>query len=261
MTRRNFSLALIALFAASLACSTVAPEATATPTASVTLTPSETPTPTRTPIPTLNRTATAEVLATEEMAYFEAEILPVLDLVGYSADSGELAFVMEEPVEITVNRPNSIFYEHMTLPNPTFANFILSMDIEWSSEYGFAGCDVMFRAEDDIEMGRQAVFRTLRLSGYPAWGIILVEFNQFQGSITPSRDLASSAIDLDNGAVNHYVLVVDGSSVTAYANGTRMGGGTMKAGHDEGQIAFAAWQSSGETTCTYTNAWVWQLPD
>jgi len=41
-----------------------------------------------------------------------------------------------------------------------------------------------------------------------------------------------------------------------YANGDRLGAFTDKT-LSEGIVAYMAWQESGQTTCTFTNSWLW----
>jgi len=51
---------------------------------------------------------------------------------------------------------------------------------------------------------------------------------------------------------------VEGTTFTAYVNGTRLGR-AVDSKLSEGRIAFFAWQESGETTCTFDNTWIWDL--
>lgn len=274
MNLRKLDLAVSAVLLASFACQTVAPS-------------SATPTyldPNAVMLESVNATSTADaatapVRATEQAAQRATEnaiqeatqsvqqttqafdtIAPDLDMLGYAADSGRLAYTMQEEISIPVDQPNYAFYEPLLFPiNPIFRHFVLGVDITWDSETGVAGCGIIVRAEDDLDMGEQIHFRMLRLSGLPAWVIWQIKFNQVKGVL--SGDVrTNAAIDQSAGSTNHYVLEVVDATMTIYANGTRLGSGTMTVNRTEGQIAFYTWQESGESTCTFSNAWVWELP-
>jgi len=254
---RTLYLIFASLIIASVACSTLSGgEPSATP-----LPPTDLPAPTRTPEPTVDRTATAEVVATEEMAQLQELVAPDLELAGYSLDEGQLGYAASEDKALTTNQFNSFTYDNLDSSHPSFANFVLGLDVQWDSETGIAGCEIAFRAEEDIEQGQHIRFRTLRLSGFPGWVVWLINFNEIQANLTAGGVQSSSAIKLASGSTNHYVLVADGTSFVVYANGERIGAGTMPARVSEGQILFSAWQESGLTTCTFSNIWVWELPD
>ena len=68
----------------------------------------------------------------------------------------------------------------------------------------------------------------------------------------------SQAIKLASGSANEYVLVADGSALTLYANGTRLGTVTILR-RSEGRLAIFVWQESGKTTCLFEDVWVWEL--
>ncbi|MEX1247217.1 MAG: hypothetical protein WEA61_01940 [Anaerolineales bacterium] len=228
------------------------------PTATLAL-PTNTPTPEPSPTATPNLAATAAAQATEQAAVVIGSVGTHLELVGFSLDKGSLAFVQSEPISITVTGPRAYAPVLLTEPNPVFGNFVLGVDVTWESETGLAGCAIRFRGDEDIVRGQYGVFNAVRLSGLPGWDIELYKFDQYQASLTGDYR-PNAAILQGQGTTNHYILVANGSTLTVYANGTRLGSGTANAALVEGQIAFEAWQESGLTTCTFSNAWVWELP-
>lgn len=218
-------------------------------------------TDTRVPTPTRDKTATAAAEATEETAAMFELIGPDLEMAGYSTSSGHLAWAQDQSFELTVNQPNSFTYQQLDNPNPQFANFVLGVDVEWDSKTGWAGCELIFRSERDIVRGEHLVFYTYRISGLPAWDFMYVRFNQIQSYLTDSHLHTNAAINQSASSQNHYVLLADGATVTAYANGTRLGTGTAPMALTDGEFAFSAFQESGVTTCTFSNAWIWELPN
>jgi hypothetical protein len=101
----------------------------------------------------------------------------------------------------------------------------------------------------------------LRLSGLPVWEFGLYRYGYYQSSLLPGGGAQSSrAISVDDNSTNHYVIVVNNASATAYANGIYLGAGTMPLGRTEGQLGFFAFQDTGSTTCSFADAWIWELP-
>jgi hypothetical protein len=232
-----------------------------TQTAAPTLTPSITPTPSRTPRPTTDFTATVVAKATKDQAYLEDAVAPDLEVTGLTLDQGKLAYQMKEAINITIAQGGSWHYwEPVTSSNPTFSDFVLGVDVTWYSQTGRAGCAILFRAESDVLNGEYAEFGTIRLSGFPGWDFAILKFNDVQDYLT-TKNQSSSAIHLESGSINHYVLVAIGKIVTVYANGTRLGSGTLPEHLSEGRIFFQTWQESNQTTCIFDNAWIWDLSE
>lgn len=247
---------------ASLGCQ-VAAEITATETPLPSETPTDTATPlptdTATPEPTLDRTATAEARATSQAGEALAIIQPALEDLGFSASQGGLAyfdFDLNEQI-IATNAYSTIFQP--INEGVEYENFIFSIDVTWDSETGLAGCGLIFRSEPDLRRGRQAQFTAIRLSGLPAWYLDLYEYGQFQADLL-GRFLTNGAIRQGADSTNTYVIVAEGTSVSVYANGTRLGGSTLPSGMTSGAFGAFTTQESGRTTCTFSNLWIWELP-
>ncbi len=237
------------------------PLPTDTPVPTLTPTPTETPTPvpTNTPTPTAtpNKTATAAVLATQTQTALVAQFTKEMADYEITLDKGNLIFYDKYGTSITMDAYGQSFYDDSVTGDINVANFIIKVDIAWESKTGLAGCGIIFRSDSNISKGDQYTFETLRLSGVPAWDIIYNKLGKFNANITGIK--YSNQIDLKNGAVNTYVIVADGSKFTIYANGGKMGSAENKA-LTEGILAFMGFQESGQTTCTFSNIWVWQLP-
>ncbi len=237
------------------ATETPTPTSTFTPTA--TSTPTETPTPTSTATATPNATATAAFRATETaggvLAELEALITDEKDTdIDYK--SGYLAWKQKDPVSITLNQPGGEYYD---IPKLKLANFIMKSDVTWDTT-GLILCGTMFRSDADFEKGRQYQFIYLRMSGTPAWAIQFHEFGYFKNTISDVR--FSSALNLDNGATNQFVLVANNEVFTVYINGVRQGrfyDNSQQA--TNGGIAFVAFEDSGKSTCQFENSWIWAL--
>ncbi|NIM93865.1 MAG: DUF1080 domain-containing protein [Anaerolineales bacterium] len=232
------------------------PEPTATDTPAPTETPPPTAIPTITPTPTPDVEATlmAEIESTAVVIVFEID--DVLSEIGLNVFEGQLGWFNVEPIVIIEDGYN-IMFTHDPGIGQSFSNFALKADVTWESTSGLAGCGVIFRSEDDLDNGEQLQFNTMRLSGYPAWDVEIWNYGEWQGTLT-GEIKASSAIKLENGATNEYLLIVDGVTTSIYANGRRIGAVTT-AKRQNGKIAFFTWQESGKTTCTFDNIWVWEF--
>lgn len=274
--RRLLSLVLV-LALAGLACSLSAPDPTPTarptdtavppsdtpePTATDTAEPTATNTPeptateTLTPSPTIDLAATAAFEETEAVGALLGTIDQTLSQYGYSVSEGSLGFAGTEPIALSVVSFGTIVFEPIAEARE-FSNFAISMDITWDSTSGLAGCGLIFRSEPDLVGGAQYMFRTLRLSGLPAWTVEQWDFGQFQSTL---RTEPNDAIDLDSGSTNNFVIIADGNTLTIYANGERLTGLTISQ-LTTGRMAVLTWQESGETTCLYDNYWIWELGD
>jgi hypothetical protein len=242
----------------SMPTETSLPTETPLPTATATPIPTSTPTLTSTATPDL--TGTAAVEATQTIAAVLEEIDAELQEIGYSTEEGSLAWVGEAAEEITITAYNT----HDWIPlasGQNYSDFILKADVTWESTGGLAICGFWFRGESDDEDAPHYKFQTIRLSGLPLWDVEYWKYNGFVSNITPGGYAISTPhLDQEQGSTNTYILVAKGTMLTVYANGHRLGQVTISTLR-EGVITFYNWQESGETTCTFDNAWVWDLSE
>jgi hypothetical protein len=242
--------------------STETPEPSATETLEPTLTPTPEPSATATSIPTETPSQTPDLAATAayESTLAAEEVLArigdVLPDYGLSLENGRLGWIGIEPVDIEVENFGAIFYEPIAEAQE-FDNFLLHVDITWDSSSGLAGCGIIFRSERDLLNGEQYTLRTLRLSGLPAWTVEFWDFGAIRNTLKVEPN---TAIRNDPGTTNNFVIVLEGTVMRLYANGTRLAGLTVNK-RTTGRIAFLAWQESGVTNCLFDNAWIWELDD
>jgi len=238
---------------------TPAPTNTPEPTSTETPLPTDTPTevPTDTPTPTPDMIATLEALMTQQAEELITDkIAPELEKLGLSVDDGYLAWSSIEPEDVRVFDYNTRVYSEIG-DGLSLGDFVLYTDAAWESTEGLVTCGIIFRAEEPVTEGDFYMFQALRLSGFPGWDIELWDGNRFIKNVT-DRVQSNRVIDQGNGATNSYILVVQGDKMTAYANGTRLRSQYDKRRAD-GQFAFSVWQNSGESTCTFSNGWIWAL--
>ncbi len=216
-------------------------------------------------------TSAAEEAAVQ--AFIQANIAPDLELTGYSTEVGALAWgpLLNVDFELSTKQPINVVHGFLDDPNPSFTNFVFAADVDWESEPGISGCGILFHGKDAIDIDTVddftelhafryfATFQAIRLSGQPHWNMELEE----SGSMTMISDVKiNSAINLGQGSTNHFVLSVAGLTVTAYANGERLGDATLPASLSQGQIALEAFHGTGlNATCIFDNLWVWELPE
>ena len=233
------------------------PEPTNTPVPTNTATPAPTDTPEPTHTNTPDSSATAAYLSTQAAEAVLPEIDGNLQMAGLSTDTGSLLWVQDGIVPLSLNSFGEILYSPFE-GDPEGSDFALYTEIAWVSSSGLAGCGLIFRSEPDFEAGPQYILETLRLSGLPAWDIIYFENGAIEKNVT--GDLATGAIDQDQGATNKLLLIAEEEKFTVFVNDRRIGSYfDYVTSRLDGLFAFLAYQESGETTCTFDNSWVWSL--
>ena len=258
--------AILILLIATLACGGTAPAAAPEPTDTVVI-PSNTPVPTDTslptdtptPLPTATATpdakATAAVRATQSAGEVVSELDKLLGDSDVPYSEGHLAWQQTDAIAIKMSGPD---YRISELDEGLSAgNFIFKSDVTWDAT-GLMICGAIFRSEPDLLEGKQYQFMYLRLSGLPAWEIDVFEFGSFKNS--PSGTKTAGAIDLNNGATNTFLLVVQDDNFTLYLNGVRQGRYyDYSKQRMDGSFGFLGAQDSGNGTCKFENSWVWSL--
>jgi len=231
------------------------------PTATATFTPvppTATPTaipPTVTPSPTPNLTATEQARATQTAAPIIAMIESELQKYDLSTNEGHLGW-LHDPLTIKTNSYLEIRAQ-TDYPDVVASDFVLQTDVTWNTSTGFAGCGFLLRGGPDLEEGKQYRVHMIRLQGLPLWDLEYYKNGKFQKNVTGDI-LSASALNSKQGSTNHVTIIVQGNKIAVYANGDRLGVFTDN-NITEGGVAFVALQESGETTCTFTGAWLWIL--
>jgi hypothetical protein len=255
-------------------CQALAPASTATPAPTQTPLPTNTPAPTATPrptetpvptatatpvppTPTPDRTATAEAQAAATTAAYVTQIDAELQKYDLSTQDGHLGWI-HTPVTMKLDTYGEYQYT-VDYPEVKASDFVVHADIKWDTSTGLAGCGFLLRAADDFERGAQYQFAIVRLAFNPLWDIEYYNHGQFQTNVTGDL-LNAPSLDDRPGSTNAVTVIVEGDKMTAYANGERLGA-TRDSRLTDGTVAFLAWQESGETTCTFTNAWLWIFKD
>lgn len=176
--------------------------------------------------------------------------------MGHSTSSGQLGWRHSGNKTIKIRSGN--YRQWATkIGNNSFKNIVIHFNTTWDTS-SLAGCGLIFRSERDLLNRQQYIFDTIRFSGYPGWRVRLFEYIDFQANITGGTRFTDK-LDLDNLAKNNFVLVADGTTLIMYINGSRASSVTVFT-RSEGRFAFYAWQQDGSTTCTFEDAWIWELP-
>ena len=242
---------------------TSVPTNTPTSTSTPTQTPTETPTPTPTPTKTKTPTATTDYKATEAVKATQtaeaqiAQIKSDLETVDLTLGDGKLLLFDPASYDVKVKSYNSYNYTPVG-KDLTVTDFMMKVDIKWESTMGFAVCGIIFRGDKDIQNGSYYIFQAMRFSGLPAFDIEYFENGRFISNLL-GKIKFNNIIDLKNGATNSYILVIAKGTFFIYANGKRIAAADSSK-LSKGILAYYTWQESGETTCTFSNAWVWGLP-
>lgn len=245
-------------------------QAAVTPTATRTITPipptrtprptrttyaSRTPVPTSTETPLPNLTSTIEALLTQSVELKAAEVKAALQTVGLADITGDLSWFSEIPIEATIDAGQMLV--PLFLEIGEFSDFALQTDVTWNTSGGFAGCGVIFLAEEDLSQGGQYRFYTQRLSGAPTWSVEFWEFGK-QQSVAFDKAQTNPAIKIDQGSTNRYLLIKRNRLMTLYANDTRLGTVDVTK-RSQGYFYLFAYQDARKTNCTFNNTWVWDF--
>ena len=243
------------------ACSTLlpAPTPTSTPVPTNTPEPTFTPLPTETPTPvptsTPDKKATAAAGATQASASILSELDELFGDTDILYEDGHLAWQQAKAMKVSLSGPG---WDYVEVDEKLKAgNFILKSDVTWEAS-GIIICGTIFRAEPDIEKGKQYQLLYLRLSGLPAWAIEVHEYGYFKNS--PSKTQYSDAIDQENGGTNQIVLVARDEQFNLYINGVSQGRYfDYSKQRMDGVFAFHGVQDSGTGSCEFENSWIWSL--
>ncbi len=230
------------------------PVPTDTPT--ITPTPTNTPLPTNTPTATPNRAATKTASANATQEALTAKIKGELQALNLPTE-GKLVWMAQDDNILTVTQYGQEGYMDVA-DEKVFDNFVLKVEVDWESKSGIAGCGIIFRADKSIRDGEQYKFYLMRLSGAPAWDIEYWDNGEPMANLM-GKVRYSNLMNILEGQTNTYYLAADKENISVYANGDRMGYTTFSR-LSEGKFAWFVWQESGSTTCTYKNAWIWELP-
>lgn len=219
------------------------------PTATPTAIPS-----TATPSPTPDIAATAAAEATATAAPLIAMIDAELQEYGLSTEQGHLGW-MHDPVTIELDSYGQDDIQ-TDYPDVTASDFVVQADITWTTTTGVAGCGLAVRADPDFDHGDS--YRLYMARFGPLWDIEYYEAGKFYSNLTGLRD----ALPLDDGlsSTNRVTVVAQGNRLDAYANGQELDT-VADIRLTQGTVAFIGWQESGNTTCTFENAWLWVLKD
>lgn len=250
--------ALIALIVVvGLACSTSStPTPTPTPlppTNTPTPEPTETPTPTATP----DYAATQAAHATEVAAARQEEIVAELKKLELPTEGGELIWLQEEDVKVEMVGGIGEWTDQRLAEGITASNFVLKIDMTWDTN-SWPVCGIIFRASDeDFKYADFYTLLFLRLSGLPAWDIAYYKRGSYVTTITQQARF-SDALKLESGDTNQIVLYAQDNNFTVYINGRRQGRyPDFSSILDSGSFGVTGSQDGGETTCTFSNGWIW----
>ena len=255
--KRSLYITMFTIIFLVSACSgsqTIATEANSTNTPEP---PTATLPPTKTPTATPDSTATIMAQSTQEAEEVITEVDKLLSDTDISYKNGHLAWQQSESIAINMTGPSRSATIKEIDQNVKADNFIFKSDVTWEAS-GWMFCGSIFRSESNIKTGKQYQFYFLRLSGLPIWYIDVFEHGMFKSTI--SKEQKSREIDMDNGAVNQFVLVAEDEKFTVYFNGIRQGRFFDNSKQrEEGSFGFFAWQESGSGSCKFENSWVWAL--
>ncbi len=219
--------------------------------------------PTNTTAPVIPPTATPDYQATlDHDATLEAQasvgkILDWLSDINIDLPRGYRVPITSDSARLKVTSYMGQEYEKIT---PDELNdFIIGVDITWNSSSGLAGCGLILRSEADPNRGSSYQFAIRRLSGAGSWDIEYFIDGKYKGNVTGGVRY-HKAIDYKQDSTNRVIVTVIGEEYIVYVNGERLSSAYSGVKLD-GHVSFLAWQESGNTTCTFNDAWIWAVTD
>lgn len=218
--------------------------------------PVETPKPMPTVTPNLAWTATLEAM--NMMAELDVD---VGSNSGFAYEDGYLAWKQTEPLVLQMSGPQKDAGILQAVDESiNAANFIFRSIVTWNAS-GLLICGLAYRAESDLQKGKQYQFFFYRFSGLPAYQIDVYDLGRFKNTITDVKYADGVEVDASNDSRNEFILAAQDERFTVYINGKRQGDfyDTSKQ-RSEGMLAFLAWQESGKGHCTFEESWLWVLP-
>ncbi len=217
----------------------------------------ETPTPTDTPLPTSTNTPRPTATATPNLratqaAEMEQAIRSVLTDLELDAETGSVGWIQDDPISIDME--GSAWYFNTFAEDVTAGDFVISTDMTWETD-SWPVCGLYFRANSDITDFYAVQF--LRFSGLPAWDFEYYQDDQWISTLTGDIKF-SDYLSIDNGATNQFTVAAIGNEFKLYINGHFEGRYyDWSSKLSEGGFSFVGSQSSGDTTCTFDNTWLW----
>ncbi len=230
-----------------LPTATAEPTPLPTDTPAPTNTPQPTPTPTYTPQPTATPVPPTEVVvdaadaAQDGMAFLvEAGFL---DAIGGEQSDGYAS----KRITLEAERENWLQREYL---EGEYANFAAGVEIEWETDATEDGCGFAFRVEghDDyyiVAINRQGAVRWQEQTNDEWMGKLWQHIGNINTGAHDSNEL---------------ILLARGGLFTLFVNG-RIAGSYFDRTHAVGRVAhlIRTGQGSGETSCVFQDAWVWDL--
>jgi hypothetical protein len=264
MKSRKFSSALVSAVLLVIGSNMVAcgvmsfRSPTATPTSTNTLVPTGTntplPTSTDTPVPpTATPTSTPNLEATQA-AQQEQTARDMLTQLELPSDIGHLVWHQDEAIAITLEG-QQYDYDYFA-DNVFISDFVLYSEMTWKTN-GWPTCGAWFRVNKHWDIPDYYVLQFLRFSGLPAWDIEYIKGGDFVSNIT-EKVRFSKSFSIQDGATNKFVLAATGNEFKVFINDTFIGRYyDYSSKLTQGGFAFTGSQSSGDTTCTFENSWIW----
>jgi hypothetical protein len=230
---------------------------TNTPTATATATATETPLPTPTSTPTQDLTATAAALATQQAQLQIDEVKAVLKVIDFPTDQGSLAYYQNNAIALKIDSSNPSVFDYFA-KDQSFSDYVLKSDITWNSN-SMVVCGLIMRSEVNLQLGKQYQFFFLRFSGLPAYSIEYWKGGRWQNTLGGKLHF-SNALKMDNGATNKFIIIAQGNAFTIYINDVRQGKYIDDSKQRmDGYFGVNGGEDGGESTCTFTNSWIWKL--
>ncbi len=149
-----------------------------------------------------------------------APIQAELDFYGVDPDKGKVAYI-HPPVTLEVDEFHGSDFSS-DYPGVVAADFVLSSDITWNTQYGTSGCGYLFRADGNQDKPSQ--YMALITRGGTGHVVFLV---LDEGELAAGYDIYTRTedpgFDFHNDATNSLTIVGRGNIFDIYTNGNQVG--------------------------------------
>lgn len=207
---------------------------------------------------TRNIQATEQAIQAEGTAQAFIPIQQELQSLGIDTSAGRLAWTQDP---LTLFAEGYLQYEADVQFVTVATDFVVATDVTWNTDFGTTGCGVVVRDNGDEEAGDRYLIVATRGGNGRVITSVQLDGNLVQDDTV---DIYANGIDplfeWQNDTTNRLVVIGRGNTFSIYTNGTFLGDFTpQSAFFERGFVAFVALNESGQTTCTFTNAYLWLI--
>ncbi|HUN22979.1 MAG TPA: hypothetical protein PK299_07625 [Anaerolineales bacterium] len=194
------------------------------------------------------------------------EISSDLQRMGIDPTSGVLEW-QHPPITLFAEGKNTFDHGNNFLLT-VVTDFVIAADVTWNTLFGTAGCGYFLRSDGKTDDNNNFTGNQYMLGiSRAALGVVGLSTMR-NGQIDEDRDETvqleiqpfDPSFQFQNDTTNHFAIIGRDDVFSVYSNGNYVGDLSIGAGFLKGFVGFLAINESGNTTCTFNNAYLYTLP-